>query len=302
MLTYEEELELSDFLVLRRRITDTLKEEDRDPDPDEQEDIEKGNKAATDLVEAYLPKIGSIAKSIITRSSNVAASSITMDELINEGVIAALRTTNSFNARGKKKGHPGVRFGTYCNMAVAKSMSRYIAQLSSPMRLDISVIQDTWIWMAVKEDLRTELGREPSIEEIEERSGKSVEGIEPDLPHRASFMDTDHPETREIQDNKSQSVALVGEYAASAERAVQVFGEVFAPHLVNVMSLYFGFDRMYPRMFDDLADEMGISKKKAKDEINLVESVMIHPKYRVKLKRSIEAMKGQPGFDIDDEG
>src|SRR5699024_7580978 len=188
--------------------------------------------SAAVLVEAYLPKIHSIAAATLKRSNNAAISSINHDELVQEGSVAALKTTNAFNARGKGN-HPGVRFGTYCNQAVSKAMNRYIAKVSTPLRIDVTVIQESWVWLAAKEDLRSELGREPSVEEIEQRSNIDADYIKEDLPHRSSFLDIDHPDMLEVGDPRRQVIQLVRDYNDNAERLTQVLSKVFAPELVK---------------------------------------------------------------------
>ena len=110
MLTYDDELALSDRLVTRRHVRDKLLAEERAATEEEAALLSDGDTAATDLVRAYLPYISKLASTICDRNiENKSSVGWDRSDLFNEGVIAALKVTNSFNARGRNN-HPGVRF------------------------------------------------------------------------------------------------------------------------------------------------------------------------------------------------
>ena len=96
MLTYDQELELSGLIVARRKVRDLIEYEDREPTQDEAATMEAGDRAASELVEAYLPFIHKLAHSI-ARQSNYA---VDPQDLAQEGVVAAIRSTWAFNAQG----------------------------------------------------------------------------------------------------------------------------------------------------------------------------------------------------------
>ncbi len=141
------------------------------PTEEEAAILSDGDTAATDLVRAYLPYISKLASTICDRNiENKSSVGWDRDDLFDEGVIAALKVTNSFNARGTNN-HPGVRFANYSSLAISKAMNRLIAKNSTPYRADTAAIQATWSWLAATDEFVRDHGRRPTDEELEDITG-----------------------------------------------------------------------------------------------------------------------------------
>lgn len=286
MLEYEEELELSDLLVARRAVNQELKESGEPPSPEQRRIIRRGDQAATELVENYLPFIRKSASLVYSRIIDGGSSGMEFDDLVNEGVIAAIKTANSFNARGRD-GRRGVRFATYSKMAVLKAMNRLVAKSSTPLYMDVSAIQATWKWNAIKADLTVELGRPPTDEEMEERTEMSASYVAPDLPGRRSFADVADPESADLPDPMEAVISIQSEYDHAADLLGDLFDKILPTDLRDVAKSRFGLDIMRPRDEVGVSEHLGITKASATRSIAKLENLLAHPMYRVWAKEEM---------------
>lgn len=291
MLSYEEEIALSDLLVARRSVTDTLSKEERDADPEEARIIRKGDRAATALVESYLPHIQAVASRLISRTAKPDYSQL--EDLIQEGVYASLLLTRSYNLRGKNN-HSGRRFANYSELNITKRMKQFLARISTPMKIDVAVIQASWIYISAQNELRDQLGREPTPEEVEEKTNISSTYVFSDLPHRSSFLDVDDPANADVASAHIKALQIEADHLMHSAALKEALLKVFNPELTDVILSHLGVDRMYPRMADDMAEHLGMGKRAAEDWLRLANSALIHPKYRLQLRRAIEQSFWRP--------
>lgn len=286
MLEWEEELELSDKLVARRVVMDAIRSEDRNPDADESSTIQNGDRAAKDLVEHYLPHIYSLASSMI--SHREARSKNLYQDLVQEGVVAAMKLTNSFNLRHGSGGPgSGVRFAQYSKLAITKNMNLFLAKQSTPLKADVQKIHKTWAFLAVRGNLTEKLGRTPTDAEVEAESNIPLESVITDLQSRSDFMDLDDPDRVDIASPNGQIVKITSEHAYHTAILRQALDQLFHESLVEGILSRLGVDRMYPREPSEVAEHLEISVRAANKLTRLADTVMIHPKYRVLLKDEI---------------
>lgn len=279
MLSYEEELAISELIAARREVQDELEKTGNGPSPDQRKIIKVGDAAASQLVEAYLPAIRAMASSMLAKSSSP---NVSFGDLVNQGVVEAMLRTNKFDARR------GSRFATYASPAITKAMGRLMAKMSIPVSMDVSVIISSYVWNAARDELRVKLGREPSQEQIEEHCNIDS-GYISNVPTAATFYNIDE------SDNPDDVVRSIEQYAEATheytkqESALRyALSEVFNEEIAEHMALYFGIDRMYPRDRDELAIDAGISKRAATAKIKLFNSLIVHPMYRVAIMNKLK--------------
>lgn len=292
MLSYEEELDLSDLLVARRRVHDLLKEDGRKPTRDEKRIIRDGDRAATELVEHYTPFVWSIASSIARKLSLNNLGAVTYDDLVGEGIIAAIKCCNSFNARGKD-GRPGRRFSTYSSLSISKAMNRYIARNDTPYRMDISVIQDTMIWNSAKRDLENKLRRTPTDDEVAEQVSVDRSRVKDDILRYDSMMDIDDREA--YNDPGSNNVVdLSSEEDAANALLLDLLDRYVVEEFLRAYSAYLGLDLGYPRDINETAREIGSTRAWTRSKVNTVTDILRHPHYRVAMANRLQEMGWQP--------
>ncbi|MDJ0015082.1 hypothetical protein [Rhodococcus erythropolis] len=281
MLTYAEELTLSDRLVARRQVRDTILAEERDPTVEETAILTDGETAATDLVRAYLPHINNVASSIYHRNiQNKSSVGWDRNDLFDEGVIAALRVTNSFNARGTAN-HPGVRFAKYSSLAISKAMNRLIAKNSTPYRADTAAIQATWRWLAATDEFVRDHGRRPTDEELEDITGFSCTYVLPSIPSRSTFGDVHDPEYVSIPESDPASISDDVAYRQSAELLLEVLESMLAEKYMKYARILFSIDENLPYEAANAAQILGVPARRVEAVNEYLLNFISHPRYRV---------------------
>ncbi|MDJ0105419.1 hypothetical protein QM646_03320 [Rhodococcus erythropolis] len=281
MLTYTEELTLSDRLVARRQVRDRILAEERDSTVEETAILTDGDTAATDLVRAYLPHINNVASSIYHRNiQNKSSVGWDRNDLFDEGVIAALRVTNSFNARGSDN-HPGVRFAKYSSLAISKAMNRLIAKNSTPYRADTAAIQATWRWLAATDEFVRDHGRRPTDEELEDITGFACTYVLPSIPSRSTFGDVHDPEYVSIPESDPASISDDVAYKQSAELLLEVLESMLAEKYMKYARILFSVDENHWRDAAEAALILDVPQRRVEAVNEYLMNFISHPRYRV---------------------
>lgn len=120
--------------------------------------VKKGNAAARDaLINGNLRLVLSVIQRFSARGENP-------DDLFQVGCIGLIKAIDNFDL-----GH-GVRFSTYAVPMIIGEIRRYLRD-NNAVRVSRSIKDTAYKAMQVKENLITELGREPTVNEIAEKMG-----------------------------------------------------------------------------------------------------------------------------------
>ncbi|KYF85250.1 RNA polymerase subunit sigma [Sorangium cellulosum] len=92
-------------------------------------------------------------------------------DLVQEGNLGLIRAADKFEYR---RGH---RFGTYAAWWIKQAIKRTILNQGKPVRMPVHLTAIRSQVVRARRDLVQERGREPSVEEVAERSGLSVEKV-----------------------------------------------------------------------------------------------------------------------------
>jgi RNA polymerase primary sigma factor len=128
--------------------------------------IEKGeakaSEAKSEMVKANLRLVISIARRYINRG-------LQFLDLIQEGNIGLMKAVDKFEYQR------GYKFGTYATWWIRQAMTRAIADQARTIRLPVHIIEIINKLNRTSRTLVQENGREPSIEEIAEQMGMSLD-------------------------------------------------------------------------------------------------------------------------------
>jgi RNA polymerase sigma factor (sigma-70 family) len=122
--------------------------------------------ARAELVEAFLPLIGSVARAYR------ATPSIQRVELLQEGVVGLLRALDRYDP-GR-----GVPFWAYASFWVRQAMQQLVAELTRPTVLSDRALRQLARLKDAHLDAMLERGREPGRDELAERTGLPADQVD----------------------------------------------------------------------------------------------------------------------------
>jgi RNA polymerase primary sigma factor len=144
--------------------------------------IQQGDEAAwEELVRCNLRLVISIACRYLGRPG------LEFDDLIQEGNLGLMRAARGFDATF------GTKFSTYATWWIKQSIGRAISNKASLIRVPIPAAEKERIVNGARRRFQATTGREPSIEELSELTGKSAQEITAALSVRKEVVSYDMP-------------------------------------------------------------------------------------------------------------
>jgi RNA polymerase primary sigma factor len=209
------------------------------------------------LIESNLRLVMSITR-------NYTKAGVPLLDLIQEGNLGLIRAVEKFDYK------LGFKLSTYATWWIRQAVTRALADQGRTIRLPVHVAEQVRRAQRSRRQLAQKLNRDPSVEEIAQDSGFTVERV------RELFDLVEDPVSLEtpVGDGESMVADLIEDEraespdGASAERAraVELAAAVerLNPRMRHVVTRRFGLDGKPPQTLEDVGADLGITRERVR--------------------------------------
>jgi RNA polymerase primary sigma factor len=231
--------------------------------PDEEKElarrVEEGDAEAKNrMVASNLRLVVSIAR----RYQNQGLSLL---DLIQEGTLGLIRAVEKFDWRR------GFRFSTYATLWIQQAIQRGLANQSRVIRLPVHVVEHQVRINSAERRLLSELGREPTDEEIAEAARLPVDRVEDvrRLPRVVTSLD--RPVGEEGDTSLGDLIASDSAPEPSADLEIDLRSQLLEQALgdlperdATVLRMRYGLGDSEPRTLAQIGKELGVSRERVR--------------------------------------
>lgn len=189
------------------------------------------------------------------------------EDLVSEGHLGLIRGTKKFDYRR------GYKFSTYVTWWIRQSISRYIADNGRTIRIPVHLGDQINRMNRVTNQLRNELGRHPTPEEIAEALGKSPQDVNQLIKYAHNTLSLDMP--AKTDDGTDVSLGEFVEDDSSPDPEDSAESSLLAEYVQEALTTLSYRERMVMKMrhglndypvytLDQIGKKLGVTRERAR--------------------------------------
>jgi RNA polymerase primary sigma factor len=245
--------------------------------------VRDGDEARAELIQANLRLVVSIAKRYVGRG-------MLFLDLIQEGNLGLMRAVEKFDYT------KGFKFSTYATWWIRQAITRAIADQARTIRIPVHMVESMNRVMRIQRQMTQELEREPTIEELAEKTGLTAERVREIQRIALDPLSLDSPVGEEddsnladfIEDSGADAPAEVATRRMLAQAVEEALGEL-SDREKEVVKLRFGLIDGQARTLEEVGKEFGVTRERIRQIEAKTLAKLRHPQRSQKLKEFLDS-------------
>jgi RNA polymerase primary sigma factor len=288
LLTAEDERRLAQAIDDGNRaavVLDTVHEGAAIPAADQRRllrTVGAGQRAKSELIQANLRLVVSIAKRYSGRGMQFL-------DLIQEGNLGLMRAVDKFDHT------KGFKFSTYATWWIRQAITRSIADQARTIRIPVHMVESMNRVLRTQRQMHQELEREPTLEELADRCGITLERVREILRISQDPLSLDSPVGEEddsnladfIEDMSADAPADMATKRMLTQAVEEALGEL-SEREQEIVRMRFGLDDGQARTLEDVGKEFGVTRERIRQIEAKTLAKLRHPMRSQRLKEFLE--------------
>jgi RNA polymerase primary sigma factor len=245
--------------------------------------VRDGDEARAELIQANLRLVVSIAKRYVGRG-------MLFLDLIQEGNLGLMRAVEKFDYT------KGFKFSTYATWWIRQAITRAIADQARTIRIPVHMVESMNRVMRIQRQMTQELEREPTIDELAEKTGLTPERVREIQRIALDPLSLDSPVGEEddsnladfIEDSAADAPAEVATRRMLAQAVEEALGEL-SDREKEVVKLRFGLIDGQARTLEEVGKEFGVTRERIRQIEAKTLAKLRHPQRSQKLKEFLDS-------------